>query len=452
MSFVVAIVGRPNVGKSTLFNRLVGRRLAIVHKQPGVTRDRREGQATVGGLTFTAIDTAGLEEAAPETLEGRLYAQTRKAVAQADVALMLIDAHLGVTSVDHHFARVLRQWRTPVVLVANKCEHTASRLGLWESYALGLGEPILLSAEHGDGLANLIEALLPFSDSNRALSEEVMGHCGETMPTLAIVGRPNVGKSTLVNFLLREERMVTGPEKGITRDTISVNYNWRGHLMRLIDTPGIRKRVKISDMLEKIARSHALKAIDLAQIIVLLLDPSAMLERQDLAIARTVIREGRALVIAVNKWDTVRDCAAVEEQLQKRLAHTLPQAWGLRATPLSAQTGAGVEQLLQAVFNASVLWNRRIRTANLNRWLSTTVNRHPPPIGQHGRRLQLRYLTQTGTRPPTFVLFGSRPEDLPDSYLRYLINDLRRTFDLPGVPVRLYTRRSGTSYPQHVQS
>ncbi len=450
MSFVVAIVGRPNVGKSTLFNRLVGRRAAIVHKRPGVTRDRREGQATVGGLTFTAIDTAGLEEAAPETLEGRLYAQTRKAVAQADVALMLIDARLGVTSGDHHFARVLRQWRTPLVLVANKCEHTATRLVFGEAYALGLGEPIFLSAEHGEGLANLVEALLPFYDSDRTVSDEVVGYYNNSIFTIAVVGRPNVGKSTLVNHFLNDERVITGPEEGITRDVISVKCNLHGHFIRILDTPGMRKPVKIKDSLEKEAISSALKAIDLAQIIVLLLDPSAMLERQDLAIARTVIREGRALVIAVNKWDTVRDSVAVEERLQTRLAHTLPQAWGLRATPLSAQTGAGVEQLLQAVFNTSVLWNRRIRTANLNRWLSTIVNRHPPPLGRHGRRLQLRYLTQTGTRPPTFVLFSSRPEDLPNSYLRYLINDLRRTFDLPAVPVRLYTRRNGTSYPPHV--
>ena len=444
MSFVVAIVGRPNVGKSTLFNRLVGRRLAIVHKNPGVTRDRREGQATVGGLTFTAIDTAGLEEAAPETLEGRSCAQTQKAVAGADVALMLIDAHLGVTSVDRYFSRILRRWHTPIVLVANKCDYSASRLDISDTYSLGLGEPVILSAEHGEGMANLIEALIPLYDSKKSIQKKIVGHSGESIPTLAIVGRPNVGKSTLINYLLREDRMVTGPERGITRDAITVYCNWHGHIMRLIDTAGLRKLVKVNNTLENMARESTFKAINLAQIVILLLDPHAMLERQDLFIARTILNEGRALVLAVNKWDTVRDGPAAKEWLQQRLIHTLPQAWGLRATPLSAQTGAGVERLLQAVLNVSVLWNRRIQTANLNRWLLKTVNRHPPPLGRHGRRLQLRYLTQTGTRPPTFVLFSSRPEDLPDSYLRYLMNDLRQTFDLPGVPMRLYTRKNSS--------
>ena len=440
MSFVVAIVGRPNVGKSTLFNRLVGRRLALVHKQPGVTRDRREAQATVGGLTFTAIDTAGLEEASPETLEERLYVQTQKAVAESDVALMLIDAHIGVTSVDRHFARVLRRGYTPVVLVAG----------------LGLGDPILLSAEHGEGLANLIEALLPFYERSKTVSERtVLDHGGDSTPTLTIVGRQNVGKSTLVNYLLRDERVVTGPEKGITRDSITVKCNCYDRNIRLIDTAGFQKHVRINNILDNMIKKHTLKIINHSEIVLLLLDPNAMLERQDLLIARTILKEGRALVLAVNKWDTVRDSAVAKEtkeRLQTRLVHALPQAWGLRATFLSAQTGDGVEQLLQTVFNTAVLWNRRIRTANLNRWLFATVKRHPPPIGKHGRRLQLRYLTQSSTRPPTFVLFSSRPEDLPDSYLRYLINDLRQTFELPGVPVRLYTRRNGASYTPHMQS
>ncbi|VBB69367.1 GTP-binding protein EngA [invertebrate metagenome] len=454
MSFVVAIVGRPNVGKSTLFNRLVGRRLALVYNHPGVTRDRREGHATFGGLAFTAIDTAGLAEAAPDTLEGRLYAQTRQAIAEADVALMLIDARLGITPADQHFARILRQSPTPVVLVANKCEHSVSKLGLWEAHVLGLGEPIALSAEHGEGLANLIEALLPFY--NRTAN--VLSHCVEgtprverveSTPTIAIIGRPNVGKSTLINRLLSRERMVTGPEAGITRDAITVDWDWCGRKLRLVDTAGLKRRSKGTSILDGISRNSTLRAINFAHIIVLLLDANAILERQDLTLARMIISEGRALVLAVNKWDIVQDSAAAEARLQARLIHALPQAWGLHTLTLSARTGAGVEQLLQAAFDVYVLWNRRIPTAALNRWLSSVLRHHPPPLGRHARRLQLRYLTQTNTRPPTFVLFSSRPEDLPDSYLRYLINDLRRTFDLPGVPVRLYPRRSDNPYARY---
>ncbi len=449
MSFVVAIVGRPNVGKSTLFNRLVGRRAALVHDQPGVTRDRREGQADIGGLTFTVIDTAGLEEADSDTLKGRACTQAWKAVAGADVVLMLIDARTGITPVDRHFANVLRRGTTPVVLVANKCEGTVGQAGLWEAYALGLGEPVPLSAEHGEGMADLIEALIPFHDAKRSPAEkerEGRSSSSSAPLTLAIVGRPNVGKSTLINRLLGEERMITGPEAGITRDAIAVNWTWRGSPLRLVDTAGIRRRTRVVDDLERMAVAGSLEAVNHAQVVALLMDAHALLERQDLTLARRVVDEGRALVVAINKWDMVSDRAAAQERIRMRLAHVLPQVQGVPTVILSARTGEGVARLMQMVFDVYTLWNRRVPTAALNRWLAEVSGQHPPPLGQHGRRIRLRYLTQTGIRPPTFVLFASRPEDLPDSYLRYLVNTLRQTFALPGVPVRLYPRRSENPY------
>lgn len=444
MSFVVAIVGRPNVGKSTLFNRLVGRRLALVHDRPGVTRDRREGRAVLGGLSFTVIDTAGLEEAPPDTLEARMGTQTHKAMTEADVVLMLIDARAGVTPMDHHFADLLRRRARPVVLVANKCEGAAGQPGFLEAYAMGLGEPVPLSAEHGEGLAHLVEALLPFHDA--ACHETEKERADESPLTLAIVGRPNVGKSTLINRLLGEERLVTGPEAGITRDAITVAWNWHGRPMRLVDTAGVRRRTRVVDGLERLAVADSLEAINFAHVVVLLLEAETMLERQDLTLARRVVDEGRGLVTAVNKWDTITDRAVARARLEERLAHGLPQVQNVPAVMLSALNGEGVERLLRAVFDLYGIWNRRIPTAALNRWLESVTGHHPPPVGQHGRRLHLRYMTQTGTRPPTFVLFTSRPEDLPDSYVRYLVNDLRRTFDLPGVPIRLYPRRNDNPY------
>jgi GTPase len=453
---VVAIVGRPNVGKSTLFNRLVGRRLALVDDTPGVTRDRRYGEARLGHLRFTVVDTAGLEDAPGDTLEARMRRQTEQAVADADLALLLIDARAGVTPLDEHFADLLRRGRTPVAIIANKSEGRGGEAGLLEAFALGLGEPVPISAEHGEGMSDLLDVIRPFVEpAQEASSEEpVPEEPGEeaddpeedTRPVqLAVVGRPNVGKSTLVNRLLGEERLLTGPEAGITRDSIAVAWQFRGRALKLYDTAGLRRRARISEKLEKLSTADSLRSVRFAHVVILLLDATDLMEKQDLTIARLALEEGRALVVAANKWDLVEDKPAALRQLKDRLERSLPQARGLPVVTVSARTGQGLDKLVEAALDAYSTWNTRVPTAQLNRWLEAVVESHPPPLVS-GRRLKLRYATQVKSRPPTFALFASKPEDLPDAYQRYLVGSLRDRFNLPGVPIRLLLRKGKNPY------
>jgi GTPase len=443
MALKVAIVGRPNVGKSTLFNRLVGQKLALVDDTPGVTRDRREGEAALGDLRFRVIDTAGLDQADDGSLGARMQEQTNRALADADVALFVVDARDGITPLDRHFADLLRRGAAPVVLVANKAEGRGGGSGALEAFALGLGEPITISAEHGDGMAELYAALAPYAD--QAAAAEGEGVAAERPLQLAIIGRPNVGKSTLVNRLLGEERLLTGPEAGITRDAIAIRWNWQGRAVRLIDTAGLRRRAKIEEKLEKLSVADTLRAIRFAEVVVLVIDAAQMLEKQDLTIAHMVEEEGRALVIAVNKWDMVEDKSAALRKLKDRLEISLPQLHGVRFVLLSALTGAGMAKLMPAVMSTHEAWNRRLGTPRLNRWLAAVQERHPPPLVA-GRRLRLRYMTQVNTRPPSFALFASKPADLPDAYRRYLVNALRRDFDLPGTPIRMMLRKGKNPY------
>lgn len=442
MSFTVAILGRPNVGKSTLFNRLAGKRLAIVDDLPGVTRDRREAPARLGDLTFTVIDTAGLEDAKGEAmLESRMRAQTEKALALADVALFLIDARAGVTPLDRHFAQWLRKGKTPVILTANKCEGGAGQPGMFEAYALGLGDPVPLSAEHGEGLSELYEALIPFAPQEEAAEKEWIEDGKDRPIRIAVVGRPNAGKSTLVNRLIGEERLITGPEAGLTRDAIEVPFTWKGRDVVLIDTAGLRKKANITQRIERQAVGDTLDALRFAQVVVLVVDANAILERQDLTIGELAAREGRALVLAVNKWDAVENREEALERLREKLEIALPQVKGVAAVTLSALSGKGLDRLMQAVTKAYDVWNKRVSTSKLNRWLEEATQRHPPPAVK-GRRLKLRYMTQVNSRPPSFVIFTSKPEELPESYTRYLVNGMREAFDLPGTPIRLGLRKS----------
>lgn len=443
MTFAVAILGRPNVGKSTLFNRLIGSRAALVDDTPGLTRDRREGAARIADLSFRAIDTAGLEEAAPASLAGRMQAQTERALADADVALLVIDAREGINEDDRHFADWLRRSGKPVVLVANKTEGRATLSGVGEAYRLGLGDPVPISAEHGEGLAGLYERLTPFSRDSEPRDE-----AADAAPKplhLAIVGRPNVGKSTLVNRLIGEERLLTGPEAGITRDAIAVDWDWGGRPIRLVDTAGMRRRPRVEGKIEQLSVADALRTIRFAETVVLVLDALQPLERQDLTIARLVADEGRALVLAATKWDAVPDRAAALKAIRERLPISLPQLLGVRVVPVSGLTGFGLNALMDAVDAADAVWNRRIPTPELNRWLAVVQARNPPPLVA-GRRLRLRYITQANVRPPTFALFASKPSELPDSYRRYLVNGLREAFDLPGTPIRLMLRRGKNPY------
>ncbi|WP_075217961.1 ribosome biogenesis GTPase Der [Mongoliimonas terrestris] len=458
MSATVAIIGRPNVGKSTLFNRLVGKKLALVDDTPGVTRDRRVGDAKLGDLRFQIIDTAGLEEADPESLEGRMRAQTEMAIREATAILFVIDARAGLTPIDKHFSEVVRRIDRPVILIANKAEGRQAEPGIMESFELGLGEPIALSAEHGEGLADLYQALLPIieaePDPSLDLTEEAItgvdideeGNTVGEDPVrplrIAVVGRPNAGKSTLINRLIGEDRLLTGPEAGITRDSIAVDWIWKGREVKLFDTAGLRKKARISAKLEKLSVADALRAVKFAEVVVVLLDATIPFEKQDLQIADLVIREGRAIVIGLNKWDLIEDRGAKMKELREEADRLLPQARGLQLVPLSGLAGQGLDKLMDACVRAYDLWNTRISTGRLNRWLSALIEHHPPPAVS-GRRLKIRYMTQAKTRPPFFVLFGSRPEAMPESYMRYLVNGLRETFEMPGVPIRIQMRTSG---------
>ncbi|MFQ5783745.1 MAG: ribosome biogenesis GTPase Der [Alphaproteobacteria bacterium] len=443
MGFTLAIVGRPNVGKSTLFNRLVGGRVALVADVPGVTRDRREGEGRIGPMRFTVIDTAGLAEAPPESTAQRMQKQTERAVAAADVTLLMIDGRAGITPDDRHFARALRKTQASVVLVVNKCEGGAGDEGFYDAFGLGLGDPVAISAEHGEGLNTLYEALLPYASDEE--SETAAGAEAARPLKLAIVGRPNVGKSTLLNRLVGEERTITGPEPGITRDAIAVEWEHEGRAVRLVDTAGLRRRARVVDALEKMSTADSLRVVRGAEVVVLMLDAETPLERQDLTIGRIVVEEGRALVVAVNKWDLIADGGAVLGRLRERLAEALPQARGVPVVTLSALTGRGAAKLMPAVFAAYDHWNARIETARLNRWLDGALAAHAPPAVA-GRRLKLRYATQVKARPPTFAVFVNRPDAFPDSYLRYLENRLRDAFDLPGVPIRLLLRAGKNPY------
>ena len=439
MPFTVAIIGRPNVGKSTLFNRLVGRRLALVADEPGVTRDRREGQAKLGDLSFTVIDTAGLDEAAPQSLTGRMQAQTEAAIALADVLLFLVDARTGLTSVDRAFAALVRKSGKPTILVANKSEGRAGEAGAMEAYALGLGEPVAISAEHGEGLSDLYDALraaLPAETAAAAPAPEK----GPARPIkVAVVGRPNAGKSTLINRLIGEERLLVGPEAGITRDAIAVDVDWWGHPFQIYDTAGIRRRTRVAEGLEKLSVADALNAVRFADVVVVLMESGRAFEEQDLRIADLVEREGRAVVLGMNKWDLAERKPGAVNKLREETDHWLPQLKGAAVVPVSGLTGDGIDRLMQAVLDAHAVWNKRVPTSALNRWFGEATSAHPPPAVA-GRRLKLNYITQAKSRPPSFVLFCTRADAVPDAYKRYLVNSLRETFDLPGTPIRLTLR------------
>ncbi|OSQ48996.1 ribosome biogenesis GTPase Der [Marivita geojedonensis] len=463
MSFTLAIVGRPNVGKSTLFNRLVGKRLALVDDQPGVTRDLREGAAKLGDLRFTVIDTAGLEEATDESLPGRMRKLTERAVDMADVCLFLIDARTGVTPTDEVFADILRKRAEHVILGANKAEGQAADAGVLEAYGLGLGEPLRLSAEHGEGMPELYAMLQPLADAFEKRAEadapetevDVKEDESDEGPRpitaakplqIAVVGRPNAGKSTLINRILGEDRLLTGPEAGITRDAISVQTEWDGTPMRIFDTAGMRKKAKVQEKLEKLSVSDGLRAVKFAEVVVVLLDAAIPFESQDLRIADLAEREGRAVVVAVNKWDAEDHKQEKLRELKEAFERLLPQLRGAPLVTVSAKTGRGLDRLHAAILKAHDVWNRRVTTAQLNRWLSGMLEQHPPPAPQ-GKRIKLRYMTQAKTRPPGFVVMCSHPDKLPDSYKRYLVNGLREDFDMPGTPIRLTLRGQGDKNP-----
>ncbi|MDQ0393548.1 ribosome biogenesis GTPase Der [Labrys monachus] len=470
MSASIAIVGRPNVGKSTLFNRLVGRKLAIVDDRPGVTRDRREGDARLGHLSFKVIDTAGLEVAEDASLAGRMRAQTEAAIALCDLVLFMIDARAGLTPADEHFAEVARRSGKPVIVVANKTESRTGFQGAYEGFSLGLGDPVPISAEHGEGMADLeeaIAAILPaaaneaeedVADTDAVVSgeegeeEAIVLDAGIARPLrVAIIGRPNAGKSTLINALIGQDRLLTGPEAGITRDTISVDWTWRDKRIKLFDTAGMRKKARIEDKLEKLSVSDGLRAVRFAEVVVLLLDSAAPFEKQDLQIADLVEREGRALVVALNKWDLVENRNKTLADAREMFERLLPQLRGAPLVTLSGLSEQGLDRLMEATFRAFATWNRRVPTAKLNRWLGGVLEHHPPPAVS-GRRIKIRYMTQVKTRPPHFAVFGNQLDALPESFLRYLVNGLRDTFDMPGVPIRLSMRSSRNPFDRKSKS
>jgi GTP-binding protein len=445
----VAIIGRPNVGKSTLFNRLVGKKIALVDDQPGVTRDRREGDAKLFDLKFRIIDTAGYEDEDAATLPGRMRQQTEAALADAAVSLFVIDGRAGVTPLDEEIARWLRSSDKPVILVINKAEGKQADDTLMEAFALGFGQGVAISAEHGEGMADLFEALMPHVDGFEEEAYDV--EAPDAPLQLAIVGRPNAGKSTLVNRLLGENRLVTGPEAGITRDSIAIDWVWHDpnpsapdlaeRRIRLIDTAGMRKRARVREKLEKLSVADARRAIDFAEVVVLLLDATKGLEHQDLKIADHVIEEGRALIIAINKWDVAENASSLFNGIKAALEEGLSQLKGVPLLAVSAATGKGLDQMLGAAFEARESWNSRVPTGQLNRWLEEAVAANPPPA-PGGKRIKLRYVTQARNRPPTFIIFGNRVDQLPDSYRRYLLNGIRRDLGFGAVPVRMNFRSS----------
>jgi GTP-binding protein len=446
----IAIIGRPNVGKSTLFNRLTGKRSALVSDMPGLTRDRREGEAEIAGHRVRIVDTAGLEEAKRGSIAERMRQQSEAALREADLVLFLLDAREGVTPSDKVFAKIVRAAGRPVIVVANKCEGRAGESGFYAAFELGFGEPVAISAEHGEGLGELLSEIIsalglePVDAREDGEAEDAgVGH--DRPIRVAIVGRPNAGKSTLVNALLGEERMITGPEPGLTRDAVASDLEWSGHKVRLFDTAGLRRKAKITEVAEKLSASDAVRAINFAEVVVLLIDAECPFEHQDLTIGDMATQEGRALVIAVNKWDLIEDKQKQLKELRETAAQRLSQVPGVAVVPISALSGRGLVQLTRAVLDAYERWNRRIPTAALNRWLEEAVAKHSPPAVR-GQRIRIRYMTQASARPPTFVAFCSRPEELPKSYLRYLSKSLREVFDLPGVPVRLNLRKGENPY------
>ena len=440
----VVIVGRPNVGKSTLFNRLIGRRYAIVDDTPGVTRDWREGTGNLAGLEFRIVDTAGLEEAFGDSMQARMRQHTERIVAEADLIIFLYDVRVGITPLDKHFADFLRRCASPIVVVANKCEGRIDAARISEAYTLGLGDPVAISAEHNEGMGDLFSAIFTWIGENEQPEESEREH--ETPPLqLAIVGRPNVGKSTLINKLIGEERLLTGPEAGLTRDAIAIDWSYNGASLRLVDTAGMRRRTRVSNDLERMSVEDAERAIRYAHVVVLVLDADMMLERQDLSIARQTIEEGRALVIAVNKWDLVTDKKKALAKLKDRLMTSLPQVRGIPFVNISALKGLNLEKLLETVFSVYEAWNRRVPTARLNSWLGAAIEAHPPPMSS-GYRIRLRYITQIKVRPPTFAIWATRAKGLPDSYIRYLVNRLRDEFDLEGIPLRFNLRQGHNPY------
>ena len=431
----VAIIGRPNVGKSTLFNRLVGKRLALVDDRPGVTRDRREAEANLLGLEFRVIDTAGFEDEDPQSLPGRMRKQTESAVRDADAALFLFDAREGITPLDEEIGRWLRAATTPVIVVGNKAEGRAGQSGILDAYRLGLGEPTAISAEHGEGVADLFEALRPHVEHEHFETDSELEERHQPLH-LAIVGRPNAGKSTLVNRMIGEERMITGPEAGITRDSISLQWEWNGQAVQLVDTAGLRKRAKIDDKLERLSAADTKRAIDFAEVVVLLLDATRGLESQDLRIANQVIEEGRALILALNKWDVAEHASSLFNGVKAALDEGLSQLRDVPLLTVSAKTGKGIDTILKVAFELREAWSKRVPTGELNRWFADAVEANPPPAPK-GQRIKLRYITQVKSRPPSFVVFGNRLEELPDSYRRYLLNAMRRDLGLGPVPLRL---------------
>ncbi len=442
----VAIIGRPNVGKSTLFNRLAGKKLAIVHDQPGVTRDRKMAPAKLRNLELMIIDTAGYEYSTVDNMESRMWKQTQMAIADADVCLFMIDARSGLQPYDELFASLVRKMQKPVILLANKCEGKKQEDAVFEAYKLGLGQPIPFSAEHGIGFDDLYMELLEIDEKKNAEAEKQDDVTEAERPIqIAFVGRPNVGKSTLVNALLGDERMLTGPEAGMTRDAITTEWQWQGQKFKLVDTAGLRRQAKVNDSLEKMSVESTMYAANMAQVVVLVLDADAVLDKQDLTIARKVIDEGRALVIAVNKWDIAKRQEALEK-LNYKLETSLTQVAGVPTVTISALKKEGLDKLMRAVQKVYKRWNLRIPTAPLNQWFAAVQEQNPAPLGKNKRRIKLKYITQAKTRPPSFFIFSSNPEGLPESYLRYLTNSLRQTFDLGGVPLRVTVRKANNPY------
>ena len=478
MPISIVIAGRPNVGKSTLYNRLTASRTALVSDLPGLTRDRREGEALIVGNPAVVVDTAGLEEAAPDSIPSRMRDQSEHAIRKADLVLFVIDARAGVTPADKAFAEIIRRAGAKVILVANKCEGRAGSEGFYDAYQLGLGEPVAISAEHGEGLSDLEHEILARLDlkprpvsrrkGRRRKAEELDDHAagqsadafdapgdeggevtGDDLAArpikVAIVGRPNAGKSTLVNAVLGEERMITGPEPGLTRDSIATELTWKGRAIRLFDTAGLRRKARVADLAEKLSASDAIRAIRFAEVVVLLVDAGHPFEQQDLVIGNRVIEEGRALVIAVNKWDQIEDKQKRLKDLRETVAETFADAAGVAIVTVSALSGRGVDKIMDAVIAAYDVWNKRVPTSQLNRWLEQALERHSPPAVS-GRRIRIRYMTQASSRPPTFVAFCSKPGDLPGAYVRYLVNSLREAFDLPGTPIRFTLRKGANPY------